>query len=77
MTNLAKLTNFTWSFFQSSLFLFCLKGNNPHFFLSLYRDQLFFGLLLLNDSTFLEFWGIFDIDGNDIFDDGIYFEWTI
>ena len=26
---------------------------------------------------FWNFWVLFDIDGNDIFDDGIYFEWTI
>ena len=26
---------------------------------------------------FWNFWAFFDIDGNDIFDDGIYFEWTI
>ena len=30
---------FTWSF---SLDPFCVQGNNPHFFFSLSRDQLFF-----------------------------------
>ncbi len=59
MTNLAKLTNFTWSFFQSSLFLFFFQlGPFFNYFFSLFqyvKDQSVICFKCLTAALYAQF----------------------
>ena len=64
--------------FGLSLFLFLSSKGTSLLFPSLYWGWIFISVYCFwMIPHFWNFWVFFNIDGNGIFDDGIYFEWTI
>ena len=73
------LSTLCLSLFSLYFFLYFSSKINTSYssHLSVTRSTVFSVYCFWMIPHFGNFWVFFDIDGNDIFDDGIYFEWTI